>query len=358
VAFVLKINGRDKERGKYSVWLTLKAATVEDARAEYHTEMARHESKEPAPPKKENPLWQDVVDRYRREELPGLKESTQSTYGSALNHVSKAFRNRPVRTLSHEDIKAFHLSMSETPRQANVCVNLCGIILDRCEFWRYRDLDSNPVRYLRKSSWKKNREPQRKRKWKPGELEQLGAALQTMQATESPYPIAAVRLLIFTGKRLREILDLQWDQIDLESRTITWEETKTGEMEAPLNDWALEVLQSLPRLKYKDEDGTVKDHPFVLPGAEPGASIRDLTKFWNRLLKLAGITNLHRHDLRHLHGHESAGLGQNPQTTAALLGHSDFASTARYSKTDHDPALEASQKVAGSLAGKMKGGRK
>jgi integrase len=40
------------------------------------------------------------------------------------------------------------------------------------------------------------------------------------RTTIGPHAAAALRLLIFTGARLREILNLKWDQIDFERKTI------------------------------------------------------------------------------------------------------------------------------------------
>jgi integrase len=106
-------------------------------------------------------------------------------------------------------------------------------------------------------------------------------------------------------------------------------------------------------MTFTNREGEEVEHPYVLPGDAEGKPIQDLRKFWRRLLKAAGIVNLTRHDLRHAHGNEAAGLGLNMQTTAALLGHHDPHTTARYSKTGQHPALEASEKVSGSLKAKM-----
>ena len=43
-----------------------------------------------------------------------------------------------------------------------------------------------------------------------------------------PFAVAAVRLLILTGARLREILDAQWSQVDLERGMIFLADSKTG----------------------------------------------------------------------------------------------------------------------------------
>lgn len=361
VAFVVKLN----LPGKRSVWKTLEARTLEDAGIEYHELLSKFGKGEPLPKRQADKLWQDVVDRFQAEHVPTLKPTTQGTYKSALKLVRAGFLNRPVRSLDYGDIRGFHESLSDRERQANVCVGLCGIILDRCEAWGFRDLNSNPVTMLRKSGWKPNPEHTRQRPLSDEELERIGDALWTMENTlgkdgkpkESPYTVAAVRLLLLTGKRLREILDLQWHQIDLDDRTIRWEESKTGKMDAPLNDATLEVLQSLERIEYVNAYGEVVENPFVLPGALDGKPIQDLTKFWRRLLKMAGIQDLTRHDLRHAHGNEVNNLDMPQQAAQKLLGHKSIHTTDRYFDRAANKSLADSQRVSGSIKAKM-GGRR
>lgn len=362
IAYVMKLN----LPGKRSKWLTLDAHNLEEAGIEYHETLTKFGKRQALPKRQADVLWQDVVDRFQvdhigTDESPKLKRTTRETYKSALKLIRSAFKDRPVKTIDYGDVRTFHESLADRPRQANVCVSLCGLILDRCEPWGLRPLGSNPVDLLRKTSWKPYPEQERQRPLDDDELGRIGDALvalanvrnQRGELKESQYPIAAVRLLLLTGKRLREILDLRWDQIDLDHRTIRWTDTKTGNMTAPLNDAALEVLQGLTR---------IEGNPFVLPGQgnprKPNQGpqpIHDLRKFWARLLRLAKVSDLRRHDLRHAHGNEAAGLGLNLQVVAKLLGHHDAHTSARYSKAGEHPALAASQQVSGSLARKLKG---
>ena len=367
-AFVLKLS----LPGKRSVWKTLEASTLSAAVVEYHDLLAKHGRGEALPTRQTDALWQDVVNRFEKEHAENIKASTAATYKSALKLVREALKNRPVRVLTYEDVKAFHKGLADRPRQANICVQLCKLIFDRAEAWKMRDLNTNPVDMLRKSGWTPYKEEQRDVRLSDDQLQKIGEALATMETSgkESAYPIAAVRLLFFTGLRLRNVLDLQWSQVDLDGRNLVIDDHKTagdvGTLKTPLNDAALEVLQTLPRLKYVNEVGKEVEHPFVLPGDEPGKPIQDIRKFWGRMVKLAGLeriqkesgeaTTLRRHDLRHAHGNAAADLDMTLQTTAALLGHKDAHTSARYSKAGENKALTASQKVSGSLKAKM--GRK
>lgn len=345
VAFVLKL----RLPGGRSKWLTLEAEKLEDARIEYLERRLDYGKGKPLATRRQDVLWQDVVDRWAEETLKTIRESSAATYRGALKHVREAFRDRPLRTLKYGDLWAFHESMSATPRQANVCVRLMGAIFKSAMFWDYWDPAKDgltPHQALGLSRWKPYPETKRNEPFSDEELDRLGPALAAMEP-KARIQVAAVRLLLLTGKRLREILDLEWDQIDLPSRTIRWKRTKTGAMAAPLNDATLEVLKGLPRME---------GCPYVLPMAS-GKPIRDLSKFWGRLLDLAGIRDHHRHDLRHTFANESSGLNQNIQKSGMLLGHKNIQSTERYAKVPAatKAALEASQAVASSLARKLGG---
>ena len=50
-----------------------------------------------------------------------------------------------------------------------------------------------------------------------------------------PHAAAALRLLIFTGARLREILHLKWDHIDFERGLLLLPTSKTGKKTIVLN---------------------------------------------------------------------------------------------------------------------------
>ena len=58
----------------------------------------------------------------------------------------------------------------------------------------------------------------------------------------SPYAIAAIRLLLFTGCRVGEILKLRWDKVDFERGMLHLPDSKTGAKIVMVAAPALEVL--------------------------------------------------------------------------------------------------------------------
>src|SRR5262249_56970187 len=101
------------------------------------------------------------------------------------------------------------------------------------------------------------------------ELERLGDALAAYGG--SPYVVAAIKLLVFTGARLGEVLGLQWNWIDFERGEARLPDSKTGAKTLHLPPPALAVLTELPRLN---------GNPHVIAGAKPGAALVNLEKPW------------------------------------------------------------------------------
>jgi integrase len=115
------------------------------------------------------------------------------------------------------------------------------------------------------------------------------AYLQPPTARERALPFwleACIHLALETGMRAGEILNLTWDQVDLDQCCLRLDKTKNGSRRTVgLTHEAVEVLQKLPRtgaaVITNDYDTSGLDRAF--------ASAR----------KAAGIKNLHYHDLRH-----------------------------------------------------------
>jgi integrase len=80
-----------------------------------------------------------------------------------------------------------------------------------------------------------------------------------------PRYVAAIKLLIFTGARLGEILGLRWDWIDCDRGEARLPDSKTGAKTLHLPPPALAVLAELPR---------VEGNPHVITGKKEGRKER------------------------------------------------------------------------------------
>jgi len=159
-----------------------------------------------------------------------------------------------------------------------------------------------------------------------------------------PHAAAALRLLLFTGCRLREILHLEWSHVDLERGILALPDSKTGRKAVILNGPAIDVLQSLERASR-----------FVIAGADPNKPRRDLKKPWRAGTRHAGLEGLRIHDLRHNFASFGAGGGLGLPIIGKLLGHTQPSTTARYAHLDTDPLRRASDKIAGTIAAALEG---
>lgn len=172
---------------------------------------------------------------------------------------------------------------------------------------------------------------------------------QRNQATVlTPHVVAALRLLIFTGARLREILNLRWADLDLERGALFLTDSKTGRKTVLLPTPAIEILKNLPRVgSYviaSESAGTTEEKPR-----------HDLKKPWALITRRADLSGLRIHDLRHSFASFAVGDGIGLPLLGGLLGHSDVKTTQRYAHLANDPLRRAVNATAGTIASALHG---
>ena len=160
----------------------------------------------------------------------------------------------------------------------------------------------------------------------------------------SPHAVAAIRLLIFTGCRAGEILNLMWQDVDAERGFVMLADSKTGRKPVLLSAPALQVLAEVPR---------VVGNPFVIVGDVAGKPRSDLKRPWARIRARAGLDDLRLHDLRHTFASAGAASGLGLPVLGKLLGHKSPKTTARYAHLADDPLRRASEAIAGSIDAAM-----
>jgi len=243
-----------------------------------------------------------------------------------------------VTELDRAHVAKLHRDMADAPYQANRTLALLSKFCNWCEMRGLRSEHSNPCRHV-----EKYREERRERILTGDELLRLGTILAEVEQSRemSPWAIGAIRLLIFTGARLSEVLTLKWQHVDFERRLLMLADSKTGKKIVYINPAAQAVLESLPRLE---------GNPFVICGRSPARHLVNLEKPWRLIRSRAGLDDVRIHDLRHSFAAVAAGQGLSLPMIGKLLGHSQPQTTARYAHLAADPVQEANLWIGEEIA--------
>lgn len=165
-----------------------------------------------------------------------------------------------------------------------------------------------------------------------------------------PSVTGAIRLIMLTGCRLREILHLRWSEVDDERGLLHLPDSKTGRKMVVLSTPALEVLKAMPRVGMYVVAGESAGED----GEKPRA---DLKRPWAAITKRAALGGLRIHDLRHSFASIGAWSGLGLPVIGKLLGHADASTTARYAHIADDASRRAADAIAGQIAAALEGSK-
>ena len=164
----------------------------------------------------------------------------------------------------------------------------------------------------------------------------------------SPYATAAIRLIMLTGCRLREILNLRWNEVDMERGVLWLPDSKTGRKAIYLPTAAVDIIRGLTPI------GT-----YVIAGESAGTKDEkpraDLKRPWAAICKRAGVTGVRIHDLRHTCASVGVGDQMGLPVIGALLGHSNPATTRKYAHAADEVRRRAVEAIGGKIADAMGG---
>ncbi|QGM97791.1 tyrosine-type recombinase/integrase [Methylocystis parvus] len=311
------------------------------------------------------PLVSNMLDRYLSDhvDVHNSARMAESARLSIEKHILPRLGSLRVVSVTRQDVLKLHRAMEATPRQANLTLAVLSKAFSLAELWGLRPDESNPCRKVPRYP-----ESARERFLSNEELSRLGAVLRAAESPGlpwaerdgakakhlakaenrvtpiSPRALAAIRLLLFTGARLSEILELKWEHVDFEAGAIALPNRKGGVRRAhPVSSIALTVLADLPR-----EEGA----PWVLPApldAKKSLSKSVVENAWQRIRSCAGVPDVRLHDLRHTVGTFASQAGVNAFHVRDLLRHSNIAVTARYANRDSDPIRAVSEDVGARI---------
>lgn len=162
------------------------------------------------------------------------------------------------------------------------------------------------------------------------EADRLREAALLSRNTQLPH---IVNLLLYTGCRVRELLDARWEHVNIDRRTWLIPTSKTGKpRHVPLSKPALDVIAALPRFE---------GCPYLIPNPDTLQPFVSIKHAWQAARAIAGLHDLRIHDLRHSAASFMVNSGVDLFAVGKVLGHASYQSTQRYSHLANDTLLAA-----------------
>lgn len=190
--------------------------------------------------------------------------------------------------------------------------------------WGIPGATVNPVKSVPRAKFNNARE----RYLTPVEAKRL---MQAVEASPNPMLKHIVGLLLLTGARKSELLQAQWQHVDVDKRSWHIPISKTGKARhVPLSEAAMAIINALPR-----------SGPWLLANPATGKPYDDIKRAWMTARHAAGLDDLHIHDLRHSAASFMINGGIDLYAVGRILGHADHQSTMRYSHLANDTLMKA-----------------
>lgn len=264
----------------------------------------------------ENTTLQQLFDDFVKERERFIGERTIVGYKSMWNTKISKLAKRRLSDITGDDLKTLHRKISEN--FGNYTGNHCLVLIKTVYNYAIKEerFDGrNPA-----ISVKLNKTEPRVRYMEHAELQRFFAVLDEY---DNEISRDAILMLIYTGARKRNVLEMKWADIDMEAKIWKIPQTKTAKnVTIALVEPAMEVLQ---RRWEQAENEWV----FYSPTSKSG-HVEDIKRAWASILEKAQITNLRIHDLRHTLATYLIANGADAFIVQRALTHKSLQSTQVY----------------------------
>lgn len=232
--------------------------------------------------------------------------------------------SRRISEVTRNDVQELHrqITRENGPYRANRILAKISSLYSKAQEWGWSE--KNPACRIRR-----NKERQRDRFLNSGELARFFKALD--EEKDSLFK-SFIWIAILTGARRDNIRCMKWEQIDFDLKIWTIPRTKNGKaLTVQLPEEAILILKGIP-----------KTGSWVFPSTRSASGhVMDHRKTLNRILKKAGISDLHLHDLRRTLASWMAINGTSLHIIAGVLGHSSTRCTQIYARLDDHARRES-----------------
>jgi integrase len=268
-------------------------------------------------------------------------------YKQAIRHdIVPALGHILVTRLQESDCKGMHRDMRDRPTVANGALGVLSSMMSWAEGEGLRPKRSNPCVDIERYP-----KPPKQNYLNTEGYQKVDVKLAAIKA--SPYAIKGLMLILQTGMRKSEVLDLLWDWVDLENEKpqikIPYEYHKTGKTAGPkiiyLAPDSIELLKSVRKW-----DGI----PRVFFGANKRGRCWSIDRLWRAIRAGEEFKGFTIHDLRHSFASMGINNGMSLEEIGKLLGHSDISTTQRYAHIAPERNNDLAQKAGGFISKAMK----
>ena len=319
---------------------TVSAMSVAEARRDALARQADPQPETNAGATNAVPLFRDfVAGPWKRIHFARYKPWGQTTASGYLRRqLLPAFGTSPLDRISPARVRQWFDRYSRTaPGAANRAFDVLRQIMNFAVACGH--IETSPTAGIRR-----NRRPALTRFLSREEIARLHRVLDAQTRADSRRQADIIRLLLLTGCRRGEIVQLRWSEVHDDMLALS--DSKTGPRKVPLGERARAILDRQPR------DGG----PFVFPSPlDPARPRGPGLPLWYRVRREAGIEDVRLHDLRHTMASHAVMNGVPVPVVSRLLGHSNVRMTLRYAHLADRDIEAAAERVGTEMARVMAG---
>ena len=296
----------------------------------------------------DTPTLGDLVSRYLEQVTPNKRGAVPETY--RLNTFLSCYQmlaETPcdeLRTQHFAEFRDTRLSEGKASSTVKREIATLGHVLEIArKEWGAR-IERNPITDLSLPRFNDARE----RRLNPGEYERL---IEGARNTGTPHLAEIIIFAVETAMRRREMLSLQWGDVDLVKRVATLKgtATKNGHRRViPLSPTAHGLVQRLREAHSGNKNlllSHTADQRTALSGQHSASqnifpvSANAVRLAWERLTNRLGVKDLRFHDLRHEAVSRLFEKGLTVPEVASISGHRDLRMLGRYAHPELDSIL-------------------
>ena len=263
------------------------------------------------------------------------KKSWKDDVSRFKNHIEPTLGNIQLNKITSAMLSDLMLEI-KTEDRANATVNRSRALLSsmfNVAFER-EIIEQSPMTRVKKLV----EQNQIERYLSDDELKRLMNVLANHHAhdIDNQIIVGIVEMLLLTGARKGEVLNLKWSDLDENNHLWKLNENKSGKPRIiQLNSQAQQIIRRMSR-KYL----------YVFANPKTGLPFNDIRKTFQKILEAAQIENFRIHDLRHNFASMAVNNGCDIYVVQHLLGHASPTTTQRYAHLRQDTLRNASEMLA------------